>query len=37
MAFEDKKQGPRIRRKKTCWFTEKEQPVLSDLAVKRFH
>ena len=22
MAFEDKKQGPRIRRKKTCWFTE---------------
>ena len=22
MAFEDKKQAPRIRRKKTCWFTE---------------
>ena len=22
MAFEDKKQATRIRRKKTCWFTE---------------
>ncbi len=22
MAFEEKKQGPRVRRKKTCWFTE---------------
>ncbi len=22
MAFEDKKQGQRVRRKKTCWFTE---------------
>ena len=22
MAFEDKKQATRVRRKKTCWFTE---------------
>ena len=22
MSFEDKKQGARVRRKKTCWFTE---------------
>ncbi|HHX15983.1 MAG TPA: 30S ribosomal protein S18 [Fibrobacter sp.] len=22
MSFEDKKQGSRVRRKKTCWFTE---------------
>ena len=22
MSFEEKKHGPRVRRKKTCWFTE---------------
>ena len=22
MSFEEKKQGSRVRRKKTCWFTE---------------
>ena len=32
MAFEDKKQATRIRRKKTCWFTE-TYPPQEDLLV----